>query len=552
MLSKQYTITYVSMDQEHLGSNPFYHAGIVLSEYDESTGRMRAINAWGLYSTPDTSGGVLASIKRMLGVNFRLTGGYGKITTESMAFLDRGVGLEGQTVEISEAQAEQLLATLKQQMMLQADAIEEAEAAIKSRHLNHRALELLFKYRENSVDVEDHEALRNCLREEKIDPQLIELLLTEDLPVFEREGIINQIINQIYVNAAIKSDINPETILQSERQWLAQHAKAHTASRLQAFNYTPFSDANYCKVYALKTMADIGVSQNVIDDLSDKPLLGSAPRLSGAQSPIHMHSEGGFQFLETRYEKADFKRRDKLEREVVDLHRQIEVCHQKKLPPGKALLKKHQEKAQELENFIKNSKPIYAMFQRVWHTSPKEERKLSNQKHLPASVLARPQEAIPDDPRDVSGQLMWTVPPITYYDQSGRRCSFKKILPEDIAKVSRAVNKLGDLRFIFERSATMAKHPQVLAVVIDQIEALLHDVADFRLYEKDQIDHHLDRIERFIVDVDTQLQKGLGALTLKVDNRNSLTVILPKEDVEKVHELNDGHRPLSLGLNLKT
>lgn len=656
-MGKKYTLSVVSMDQEHLGSNPLFHSGLVLSEYDDKTGRMQVLNAWGLYSSPNRESGMVSDIMRAVGVGFWVTGGYGKIQNEAMAYLDRGIGLQGHTVEITAESKEELLENFRQQQLFQYDALEEARAVLISAGIDKKMLDFLLECRKqpSQADAVINQILAADLSLAAIDGVLQQSDLTADQveqinmmkkfiqmgasadqikPLFDPKATVADRISAVDANLALlykkaekKATINPQTILQAESAWLneqkalranankmvqqqlidagvpqdklaelcddgmplderaeiidecikileqkaAANAKEFTPDRikelkslmlyaqrlataekdnrvrLEPFNFNLFSsDANYCKAYAINMMEKVGVPANVRLAVAGYSVVGKAPRYSGGQTPTFLHSEGGFQTLDTRYEKADFKKREALERDIVKLGEEIERLKQDPHAADQLRVKQQEYavKKDELTAHLDKAKPKSARFARSWGADASIARTLTRQRYLPKSTNPLPQQALPSHPSATAGKLYWSAPPMTYYDMQGKPCTFGDFNAAHIQVINITAERLGQVRYILESSAEMAKNPRVLGIMIEQIEGHAKQLSDFsEMDDSSVIREKVSLVSNWLSDLDKQLQENAGALTVNVDDKATLTVQLSHADVSKIHTVKDMPMP---------
>lgn len=113
------------MDQE-VGSNPFWHSCLLLSQWDEMGGKMEVVDHWGFYGMPTTtlSNSWLGKLKIKIGLDVDLKGNHGMLRHEEVRFLDLGRGLHGVTYELTQEK----FTLLQQKCVNMAD---EQEKAIK-------------------------------------------------------------------------------------------------------------------------------------------------------------------------------------------------------------------------------------------------------------------------------------------------------------------------------------------------------------------------------------------------------------------------------------
>lgn len=157
--SAKYLVTYGVMDTL-LGSNPFWHAFLILSTQEKANEPIEVKKAWSFNPAPMVqSDSLVTKLKKILGFNFDLQGNYGMWKTEEMRFFDWGVGLHGVTFEITPAQYSELQKLYKERLTQQEQAIKEAKAKLST-----------FLDSPNSIEIYQEEIKRSY--EENRQPQL--------------------------------------------------------------------------------------------------------------------------------------------------------------------------------------------------------------------------------------------------------------------------------------------------------------------------------------------------------------------------------------------
>lgn len=98
-------VSWCAMNQE-VGANPLWHGCLILSVQMDENSPVQVIDSVGFYGvTPCSDTNRLSRfLKKQIGLNIDLTGGYGELRHEEMRFLDKGVGLEGITFHLSQQQ----------------------------------------------------------------------------------------------------------------------------------------------------------------------------------------------------------------------------------------------------------------------------------------------------------------------------------------------------------------------------------------------------------------------------------------------------------------
>ncbi len=125
----KYYATYCVLDGE-AGSNPLWHASIILSTKDAETSPILVNDAIGLYAQPSsTTNPLIKGLKHIFGVKFDLQDSHGVLKREDMRYLD-GNGLHGVTFEATAEQFAQLKSICEQRMALEKEAILELNAEL--------------------------------------------------------------------------------------------------------------------------------------------------------------------------------------------------------------------------------------------------------------------------------------------------------------------------------------------------------------------------------------------------------------------------------------
>jgi len=125
MSNPKYYATYCLMDDAEAGSNPFWHAFIIVSKQEDSKQPIEVKEAVGFYSQPNTDTNPLVKgIKYMIDLEIDLSGGHGELRREKMRHID-GNGIHGLTFDISEEKFNHLLKLFEERMAAEKAAIQE-------------------------------------------------------------------------------------------------------------------------------------------------------------------------------------------------------------------------------------------------------------------------------------------------------------------------------------------------------------------------------------------------------------------------------------------
>ena len=126
----KYFVTYCAMDEE-TGSNPLWHASLVLSKQGAHQEPIHIVDSFGFYSQPSTTTNpFVKGLKRILGFTINLQDGHGELKQEAMRYLD-GNGLHGLSFYASKEQFEALIQLYQQKIELEQEAIKELDDDLK-------------------------------------------------------------------------------------------------------------------------------------------------------------------------------------------------------------------------------------------------------------------------------------------------------------------------------------------------------------------------------------------------------------------------------------
>lgn len=145
-----YLVTFCSFDMQ-AGSNPFWHNALLISKIDTHTQKIEVLSAWGFYGVSSTSTSILRHIKRKVGLDIDLWGNHGWLVREEIRYMDKGLGLYGDTYALSIDEFNELQQELVRRLQEQDEAVAEATKA-----LNLSPLRDEFKYypaEENSARI---------------------------------------------------------------------------------------------------------------------------------------------------------------------------------------------------------------------------------------------------------------------------------------------------------------------------------------------------------------------------------------------------------------
>ncbi|KTD17848.1 hypothetical protein [Legionella jordanis] len=121
----RYAVTYCVEDGK-VGSNPFWHSCLLLSQWTEGQ-KMEVVEQWGFYGvSTNSSSSAISRLKKKLGLNLDFQGNHGMLMREDIRFLDLGYGLHGVTFELTEVQFVLLRNNCEKMAEEQKKAIEEA------------------------------------------------------------------------------------------------------------------------------------------------------------------------------------------------------------------------------------------------------------------------------------------------------------------------------------------------------------------------------------------------------------------------------------------
>ena len=127
----RYLVTYCVMDGE-TGTNPFWHAALLLSKQESENAPITVNDAVGYYSQPSsTTNYAVRGLKWLLGLDMDLQNTHGILKKESMRYID-GNGLHGVTFEVSETQFNRLQTLYTQNMASEESAIMELNEQLRA------------------------------------------------------------------------------------------------------------------------------------------------------------------------------------------------------------------------------------------------------------------------------------------------------------------------------------------------------------------------------------------------------------------------------------
>ena len=128
MSNPKYYATYCLIDDAEGGSNPFWHAFLIVSKQEDTKQPIEVKQAIGFYSQPNTDTNPLVrGIKYIVDLQIDLSGGHGELRKEKMRHID-GNGIHGLSFNISEEQFKALLALFEKRMAAEKEAIQDANA----------------------------------------------------------------------------------------------------------------------------------------------------------------------------------------------------------------------------------------------------------------------------------------------------------------------------------------------------------------------------------------------------------------------------------------
>lgn len=129
----KYFVTFCTTDEE-VGSNPFWHTGLLLSQLDEVKNEMEVVDTWGFYSLPNSGEPTttfVALMKKVSRLDYDIAGTHGMLLHEEYRFLDRGCGLHGVSFELTEEKFKVLQIKCETMAKDQDEAINEITDALK-------------------------------------------------------------------------------------------------------------------------------------------------------------------------------------------------------------------------------------------------------------------------------------------------------------------------------------------------------------------------------------------------------------------------------------
>jgi hypothetical protein len=119
------------MDDAEGGSNPFWHAFLIVSKQEDTKEPIEIQEAIGFYSQPNTNmNPVVRAAKYMAGLDVDLSGGHGELRKEKMRYID-GNGIHGLSFDITKEKYGALLALFEQRMSAEKEAIKAANEYYK-------------------------------------------------------------------------------------------------------------------------------------------------------------------------------------------------------------------------------------------------------------------------------------------------------------------------------------------------------------------------------------------------------------------------------------
>ncbi len=128
MSNPKYYATYCLMDDAEGGSNPFWHAFLIVSKQEDTQQPIEVKEAIGFYSQPNTDTNPLVrGIKYMADLQIDLSGGHGELRKEKMRHIDSN-GIHGLSFNISAEQFNALLVLFEKRITAEKAAIQDANA----------------------------------------------------------------------------------------------------------------------------------------------------------------------------------------------------------------------------------------------------------------------------------------------------------------------------------------------------------------------------------------------------------------------------------------
>lgn len=123
----KFFVSHVAMDQD-TDSNLFGHSCVFFLRQEHYDSKIEVIDAIGYYGIQPTSESepFKKEFKEKLGLNIDFQGGHGIYQREPIRFIDRGVGLKGNTFQISQSKFYELMDVLKEIIRLQETAISDS------------------------------------------------------------------------------------------------------------------------------------------------------------------------------------------------------------------------------------------------------------------------------------------------------------------------------------------------------------------------------------------------------------------------------------------
>lgn len=123
----KFFVSHVAMDQD-TDSNLFGHSCVFFLRQEHYDSKIEVIDAIGYYGIQPTSETkpLKKAFKKKLGLNMDFIGGHGIYQREPIRFIDRGVGLKGNTFQISQSKFHEQMDVLKEIIRLQETAISDS------------------------------------------------------------------------------------------------------------------------------------------------------------------------------------------------------------------------------------------------------------------------------------------------------------------------------------------------------------------------------------------------------------------------------------------
>ena len=128
------------MTDQEAGSNPFGHTCLIFSKLNKYGEKIQVENCFGYYAAAEWQGykkdpdyfgkaitgstlSLFAKLKRALGLDLDFIGSHGTLKQEEMRYIDRGVGLNGRTFELTQPEYEKLYRECESRIDKQTEAI---------------------------------------------------------------------------------------------------------------------------------------------------------------------------------------------------------------------------------------------------------------------------------------------------------------------------------------------------------------------------------------------------------------------------------------------